>query len=287
MRNKPIIHKLLALIICCFCLSFTGFADRLADDGIVVKSTNYLLDKNSGKMVKSGNSIMYISADKILIRQTSDNKEEPSVLFDATKNELIIFLNSKEYMVVDEAQMKIIKQQLKSMYDMMEKMKANMSDEQKKLMEKNLPGDDKPLNATFTANGRSTVNGWASEKFTAKVNGELVSDIYIASYGAIGATKGDFAAMQKMMIFFRTHLSGLGRQFKMQSDASFMALGGDNPAFTKGVPVKISTYDKNLKTGDTIIDSIDKKTLSGDLFKIPSQMIKKDLTELFQSGMNR
>lgn len=283
MKNRPIIFKLLLLVIGCIALSFS----TLADNGVVVKATNYELDDDTGKMVKTGTSTMYISADKILIKQSSDGKNDPSVIFDAVRNEMIIFLNAKEYMVLDEAQMVTIQKQLKSMMEMMEKMKANMTDEQKKLMEKNMPGSGKEGKTIFSSGGKSTINGWSSQKYSAKVGSELISDIFIASYSTVGVSKNDFSAMIKMMTFFQKNLSGLGKQFKMKSDASFMTLGGDNPAFTKGFPVKISSYADGVKTGDTIIDSVDKKTLSSDLFKIPSHMTKKDMNQMFQGGMNR
>ncbi len=283
MKNKPIIFKLLVIALGCLALSFSS----LADNGVVVKATNYELDDDTGKMVKTGTSTMYIGADKILIKQTSEGKNDPSVMFDAVKNEMIVFLNAKEYMVLDEAQMATIQKQLNSMMEMMEKMKANMTDEQKKMMEKNMPSMDKEGKTTFITGGRSTINGWSSEKYSAKIGSELVSDIFIASYSTVGVSKSDFSAMTKMMMFFQKHLSGLGKQFKMKSDASFMALGGDNPAFTKGFPVKISSYEGGVKTGDTIIDSIDKKTLSSDIFKIPGHMVKKDMAQMFQGGMNR
>ncbi len=282
MKNKPIIFRMLLVAIGFMLLSFS----TMADNGVVIKATNYERD-DSGKMVKSGSSTMYISSDKILIKQVSEGKDEPTVMFDAAKNEMIVFLNAREYMVLDETQMAAIQKQMNSMMEMMEKMKANMTDEQRKMMEKNMPTAASDAKTTFTASGSSTINGWSSQKYVAKIGSELVSDIFIASYSTVGVSKNDFSAMVKMMKFFQKHLSGLGKQFKMKSDASFMALGGDNPAFSKGFPVKISSYEDGVKTGDTTIDSIEKKALSSEIFKIPSHMTKKSMTQMFQGGMNR
>lgn len=266
-------------------ISFGLAAQADADNGIVVKSTNYTIDKSSGEKTKLGNNTMYFTRDKLMIKQKDQNGKSTTVIFYGNKNEMVVFLNSKEYIVIDEAQMAMIKQQLESVRAMMEQMKANMTDEQKKMMDKNFPGKNgKKVTTTYQKDGSKTINGWTSSKYLALENGNKVSELYIASYSTLGVSKADFTAMEKLMQFFRKHLADISDQFNMGSDTGFMALTGDNPAFNSGVPVKVTTFEGGKATSDTIIESVEKKALGEDLFAIPSHMQKKDLGQMFQGG---
>lgn len=266
-------------------ISFGLAAQADADNGIVVKSTNYTIDKSSGEKTKLGNNTMYFTRDKLMIEQKDQNGKSTTVIFYSNKNEMVVFLNSKEYIVIDEAQMAMIKQQLESVRAMMEQMKANMTDEQKKMMDKNFPGKNgKKVTTTYQKDGSKTINGWTSSKYLALENGNKVSELYIASYSTLGVSKADFTAMEKLMQFFRKHLADISDQFNMGSDTGFMALTGDNPAFNSGVPVKVTTFESGKATSDTIIESVEKKALGEDLFAIPGHMQKKDLGQMFQGG---
>ena len=268
-----------------FFISFGIVAKSNAGDGVVLKATNYLIDKNSGEKTKLGSNTMYFTQDKLMIKQKDENGKSTTILFFGNKNEMVIFLNSQEYMVIDEAQMAVIKQQLQSVQAMMEQMRANMTEEQKKMMDKNFPGKNaEKVTTTYEKGGSKTINGWNSSKYSALENGNKVSELYIASYSTMGVSKADFMAMEKLMKFFRKHLADVSNQFNMGSDTGFMALTGDNPAFNAGVPVKVTTFESGKATSDTIIESVEKKTLSDDLFTIPGHMKKKDLSQMMQGG---
>lgn len=266
-------------------MCFGMVAKSNAGNGVVLKATNYSIDKNSGEKTKIGSNTMYFTPDKLMIKQKDQNGKSTTVIFYGNKNEMVIFLNSQEYIVIDEAQMAMIKQQLEGVRAMMEKMKANMTDEQKKMLEKNLPGKNgEKVTTSYEKGGSKTINGWTSSKYSALENGNKVSELYIASYNVLGVSKADFAAMEKLMQFFRKHLADVSDQFSMGSDTGFLALTGDNPAFNAGVPVKVTTFEGGKATSDTIIESVEKKVLNEDLFAIPGNMKKKDIGEMFQGG---
>ena len=268
-----------------FFMCFVVVAKSNAGNGVVIKGTSYLIDKNSGEKTKTGSNTMYFTADKLMIKQLDQNGKSTTVIFYGNKNEMVIFLNSQEYIVVDEAQMAMIKQQLESVRAMMEQMKANMTEEQKKMLEKNMPGQSgEKVTTSYKKEGTKTINGWASNKYSALENGNKVSELYIASYNTLGVSKADFSAMEKLMQFFKKHLSDISGQFSMGSDTGFLGLTGDNPAFNTGVPVKVTTFERGKPTSDTIIESVEKKALNESLFAIPSNMRKKDIGEMFQGG---
>ena len=272
-------------IICIFFVCVGLMLQAEAGDGIVVKSSNYHIDKSSGEKTKIGSNTMYFMPDKLMIKQKNEQGKFTTVIFDGNKNEMVIFLNSNEYMVIDEAQMAMIKQQLESVRSMMEQMRANMTDEQKKMMDKNFPGKNgEKVTTTYKKEGSKTINGWSSSKYSAMENGSKVSELYIASFSTLGVSKGDFAAMEQLMKFFRKHLADISGQFNMGSDTGFMALTGENPAFDAGVPVKVTTFEAGKATSDTVIESVEKQALSENLFAIPGHMKKKDMSQMFQGG---
>ena len=259
-----------------------------AGNGVVVKTTNYLFNSSSGEKTKTGTSTMYMTSQKLMIKQEESNGKSTTIIFNSGKNEMILFLNSQEYIVLDEKEMALIKQQLAGVKEMMEKMKANMTEEQKKMMEKNFPGSNgEKVTTSYEKGGSKTINGWSSSKYSALQNGTKVSELYIASYGALGVSKADFVVMKSMMEFFRKHMADFSNQFSMGSDASFMALSGDNPAFNTGVPVKVTAFSAGKAISDTIIESVEKKAISESLFAIPGHMKKKDLAQMLQGGFNR
>ncbi|MDN5217453.1 hypothetical protein QQ020_35605 [Fulvivirgaceae bacterium BMA12] len=268
-----------------FFISFGLSVKSFAGNGVVVKTTNYLFNGSSGEKTKSGSSTMYMTSQKLMIKQEESDGKSTTIIFNSTKNEMILFLNSQEYIVLDEKEMAVIKQQLAGMREMMEKMRANMTEEQKKMMDKNFPGSGQKVTTSYEKGGSKTINGWNSSKYSALQNGTKVSELYIASYGALGVSQSDFAVMKSMMEFFRKHLADFSNQFGMGGDASsFMALSGDNPAFNAGVPVKITAFSAGRAISDTIIDSVEKKAINESLFTIPSHMKRKDLAQMMQGG---
>ena len=153
------------------------------------------------------------------------------------------------------------------------------------MMEKNFPGGTgEKITTTYKKEGSKTINGWASSKYSALENGNKVSELYITSYSTFGVSRSDFVAMEKLMEFCRKHLADVRSQFDMGSDTGFMALSGDNPAFSAGVPVKVTTFEGGKATSDTIIDSVEKQNLSDNLFAINGNMKKKNLSEMMQGG---
>ncbi len=268
-----------------FFISFGLSVKSFAGNGVVVKTTNYLFNGSSGEKTKSGTSTMYMTSQKLMIKQEESDGKSTTIIFNSTKNEMILFLNAQEYIVLDEKEMAVIKQQLAGVKEMMEKMRANMTEEQKKMMDKNFPGSGKKVTTSYEKGGSKTINGWNSSKYSALQNGTKVSELYIASYGALGVSQSDFAVMKSMMEFFRKHLADFSNQFGMGGDASsFMALSGDNPAFNAGVPVKITAFSAGRAISDTIIDSVEKKAINESLFTIPSHMKRKDLAQMMQGG---
>jgi hypothetical protein len=259
----------------------------MASDGVVIKSTSYKLDA-SGQKTKIASNVMYMSGAKILIKQDDVSGKGVSMIFDSNKNEMIVFMNENEYMIIGEAEIIAIKAQLKSMLSMMEQMKDNLPPEQRKQYEKQKAAlNGEASNASYKKVGTETINGHKSDKYAAFSDDVKVSEFYITAFSSFGVSKTDFEPMEKMMTFFREQIGSLSGNFQMGGDASFMTLGGDNPAFGSGVPVKVTTFSDGKATSDNIIENVEKKNIDPDLFKIPANMKKTDLMQMMQGGFNR
>jgi len=226
---------------------------------------------------------MYMSLDKILIKQ-SQGGNDVTVLFDGNKNEMYFYLNQNEYMVLGEQEIKMIKEQMKGISAMMEQMRENLTEEQKKMLDKNLPQEGKKSTITYKMSGTANINGWNSNKYMAFEDNEKIVELFIASFSNLDFKKSDFTAMSKMMKFFQENLADLGNQFNMGKDAGFLGLSGDNPAFDQGIPVKITVFEGGEAIMDTVVDKIEKQNIDPNMFKIPANMKKKDLSQMFQSG---
>lgn len=284
MYIKTFFKSVLTLTLLIGLISFSASAA----DGVVITSTSYKIDATGGK-IKMGSNTMYLYGNKIFVKQHDESGNGVSMIFDGNKNEVIVFMNDKEYMVFGEKELSVIKTQLKNMMSMMEQMKDQLPPEQRKQYEKQKAALNGEVPASsFKKTGGETINGWKSDKYTVTTDNVKVSDIYVADFSQFGVTKNDFKGIEKMMKFFQEQIGGLSNNFQMGSDASFMMMGGDNPAFETGIPVKVTSFADGQPSTDTVIDSVEKKSIDTKMFEIPSSMQKRDLMEMFQGGgMNR
>ena len=262
----------------CVVILFT-FNVATAAEGVKIQSTTK--DVSSGS---TSSTNIYLTSDKVLL-ENRGGRDNGSVVFDAIREEFrFIDHNKKEYYVFDKQTLIQLKDQIKMMAMMMRQFADQMSEEQRKKLDKIMNPNSNASMEFKASNKTQKVSRWKTTKYEGYTDGAKITEMYIATFESIGIDKERFTAMQKMMSFFKQNLNEITAL--LPTGGSFSQIGFDesSPVFKDGIPVKTISYNNGTPKDENIVNSISSENIAETLFNIPQGYIQRSINIQNQMG---
>lgn len=208
---------------------------------------------------------------------------DAKMLFLGGRQEVIMIDHpSKTYMVIDEATVKRLeqqvsaaKQQMAAMLAQMEEQMKHMTEEQraqvKQLMESRMPaGQAKAaVKTTVKKQGEDKVAGVSCTKLLILLNDKPTGKVCVAQAGALGLDTQDYHSMANATDTVRRFME----QVSGRNDNDTVSM---NLRAMKGIPVRMT----DLVDGDvSILDSRSSADLDAALFRVPDGYGKRDMLQ--------
>lgn len=254
-------------------LLFTTAANAQVE-AIVMNSTT--LDKQA----KSTTSKTYIHEQKVLIESTGQHSS--TMLFDAEEETFyIIDHKKKEYTQMTRQDIESLSAMLGEQMKMLEQQLAALPEAQREAVRKqmNIPFEQQQEVKYQKETSGSTVKGWKTDKFVGMADGQKKSEIYLATYEALGQDKEDFEALEKFLSMMQEFARGMAQHLP---NAGLAFLGEQMPDFQGGIPVKTILYNEQGEAISTsTINSIEEEEAEESLFSIPEDYKQKEITQSF------
>jgi hypothetical protein len=228
----------------------------------------------NGDKDEAKSSYMILSNDKIRLDDNTDEGKK-TVIFDTSKQKLVVIDHDKEsYMVIDQTTFANMKKQIESMKEGLKQQLANLPEAQRKQMEKMMGIGDVALNYSADKTGETKeINGWNTNKYTLKLNGESLSEVWATPVDNLGFTVDDFSVMKKFGKFF----SELAKTLPMKNKNSMSAIVEN----IDGIPI----MTKNIETDEvTELQKASKYTPTSADFDIPNNYTEQKIQ---MPGMDR
>lgn len=252
--------KRLSLFGLLLCLSLSVWAE----DGIFILSKTKTLESGS-----VATSEIYLTANKMLVKNTG--AENSSIIFDGG-TEIFTYIDNKkkEYYQFDKPTLLQLKEQIRMMAKMMQQFSANMPADQKAKFDQILnpkQGDS----MTYQTNGNNDkVGSWKTVGYDGLNDGDKMLQMNIASYSTLGVNESQFAVMKQMMDYFKQNLQEVVALLPTGGSFSQLNFDENSPILKDGVPVKTIAYKDGAPTNENVVESLMKKSISSDQFKIPA-----------------
>ncbi|WP_420582841.1 hypothetical protein [Reichenbachiella sp.] len=235
-----------------------------AEDGIFILSKTKTLE--NGKVATSE---IFLTADKMLVKNSgADNS---SIIFDG-KTEVFTFIDNKrkEYYQFDKPTLLQLKEQIKMMAKMMQQFASNMPAEQKAKFDQILNPNSGDL-MTYKVNGMNNkVGSWKTVGYDGLNEGNKLLQLNIASYNTLGVSESEFGVMKQMMNYFKENLQEVVALLPTGGSFSQLNFDENSPILKDGIPVKTIAYKDGKATNENVVESLNKKDISADQFKVPA-----------------
>lgn len=246
-----------------FCLLFVSFT-VMAEDGIFILSKTKTLESGS-----VATSEIYLTANKMLVKNSGS--ENSSIIFDGN-TEIFTYIDDKkkEYYQFDKPTLMQLKEQIRMMAKMMQQFAANMPADQKAKFDQILNPQSGDMMSYKTNGKNDKVNGWKTVGYDGLKESDKMLQMNIASFSTLGVSENQFAVMKQMMNYFKENLQEVVAL--LPSGGSFSQLNFDenSPILKEGIPVKTIAYKEGEATNENVVESLSKKSISADQFKIPA-----------------
>jgi hypothetical protein len=217
---------------------------------------------------------MFVTKDKLKADMPTGTGEGAStVIFRGDKDLLwVIDHEKKSYTVLDKETLEEVSGKMDAMMKQMEEQLAKLPPEQRKMIEEqmkgNLPGGQEvkmPSVEVKKTGRKDKIAGHSCVLHEVLVDGEKDSEVWVASWGDVGVTEDDFQAFRDMAGFFES----------MFESSSFLQQGVDQAQpfqimdEVDGFPVLIRDIENGEIESETVLRSIDKRSLGSEVFEIP------------------
>ena len=190
----------------------------------------------------------------------------------------------KSYVELSRESMGALKAQMDAAMAQMRQQMANMPPDQRKMVEEMMakqgggammgqPAGPPPTVTFEKAGGKQTIGKWSCEGFARMENGRKTDDMCIARLGELGLTRDDMKAFGGLTQMLKSSM-GPAQQSgaaAMDFDTMSKAIGFD------GAPVRSVHYLPNGVQHETVVKAIERKSLSPDLFELPSGYAKQEM----------
>jgi len=252
--------KKVSLIGLLLCLSLSV----MAEDGIFILSKTKTIE--SGGMATSE---IYLTANKMLVKNSGTDNS--SIIFDGS-TEVFTFIDNKkkEYYQFDKPTLMQLKEQIRMMAKMLQQFSANMPAEQKAKFDQIL-NPRKGDMMIYKTNGKNDkIGSWRTTGYDGLDDGTKMLQMNIASYNTLGVKETEFAVMKQMMTYFKENLQEVVALLPTGGSFSQLNFDDNSPILKDGIPVKTIAYKEGVAANENTIESLSKKSISADQFKIPA-----------------
>ena len=246
-------------------------------EALVISSTT--LDQKG----KPTTSKAYLKGDKMMV-ETGDEKQKQIMLFDADKEAMyIINHKKKEYTEMTKEDMEALSAMMQQQFAVMEQQLEMLPEKQREMVRKQMAAamgtGQKPAEFSLEEKGVQ-VKEWKADKYVGKSDQQKQSEIYIASYSALGQEAKDFEALGKFFDLMKEYMQGMTKNMPSMSLGFFSE---NMPGYKEGIPVKTVMYNnKQEPISTTMLDSIGKEEVSKESFSVPEKYKKQKLTDMAQ-----
>ncbi|MFY0650975.1 MAG: hypothetical protein JXQ96_03030 [Cyclobacteriaceae bacterium] len=248
-----------------------SIVSTLAADGIKIISTTKNLSNKA-----AFNTNIYITATQVALENKGGGQNNTFIFNSASEEFTYVDHAKKEYYHFDKATMQQLKQQIKMLMMMMKSFAANMPEDQKKKLDKIINNDQTEME--FASTGKSSkVGKWGTSIYEGKTKGEKATDMYIATFKAIGYSQEKFEVMQKLIQYFKSNLSEIAAFLPTGGSFSQISFDETSPVFKDGVPVKTISYENNQAKNENIVQSIKSESFSNAIFQAPTGYVRKQI----------
>jgi hypothetical protein len=222
------------------------------------------------------NSTSRLYLDKDCIRVEMGENETDNVVIYRMDQRVFWILNTRDKTYVEMTEQDLKKMAV-AMNEAMQKMQEAMKDlppEQRAMMEEMMKGNPSAEKAKTTYKKVSSgekVGDWTTDKYVAKSETEITEEVWTAQPEALGLKAEDFAGLNKMSEFFSEY-------FKDEDFYHPLILEGKaQPGDYSGLPLRIISYNKGMKTHQTEIQEIKREKFSASLFDLPAGYTKQEM----------
>lgn len=241
---------------------------------LVISATS--LDKEA----KATTTKTYIK-DSRMLTETSGNKQENLMLFDADE-EILYIINHKKKEVTEMTRedMEAMSAMIKEQMAMLDQQLEMMPESQRKMLREKVSAaygqQHKPAEYTLKESG-TAVKNWKADKYVGMADGKKQSEMYIASYEQLKLDKNDFKTVEK----FYQLMKGFAQSLSKSVPGTAMSFISESmPAYEKGIPVKSVLYDAREEATHTmLVEEIGEKEVDEAVFDIPEDYKRKKMAD--------
>lgn len=233
----------------------------------------------------SGQTVMFMNRDSVLINIGSANQ---SVLYDA-QADAFKHLNHDErsYMEFDQEMIQDLSAGINAAMGEMQKAMASMPKEQQDMMARFLgkaPPEEKPAEPKreITKTGKKQeVNGVPCVLYTLTENGELISEMWVASYRALKIKPSDVEGFRKLTAFQEKMMESFkNNPMAKQNMKSGMSLHSD----IDGFPLLVKSYSNGVVENEFKVDSVLNIDDDGSRYRVPANYRKQEMPGMGGGG---
>lgn len=183
---------------------------------------------------------------------------------------------TETYMEFDQVTLQQMSQQMNAMFEQMKSKMADMTPEQRAMMEKMMQpkvgAEGGPKLEVKATGEKSTIEGKSCTKYEVWVEGERTSEVWVTSWSVAQASKEDFAPMRDMAAFLEAAMRS--NPF-LQSLVSGLDWGGMDQI--DGFPVLVRQLDGTTAVRETKFKGARSKTIEAATFEIPAGWTRQEL----------
>ncbi len=249
-----------------------------AQNGLEITMQNSLYDSFGGSIKNQKSNTIWIKGQKLKI--ASDKPDEPVMIFNGQKEEMIILFRDKsQFAVLNKSDLAKINLKLDEAQKRIESEISMMPAEQQKIMREQMKSMFESNTATTInyelSNESQQISSYATKKFIGSVSNEIIEEIFIASMDQFEIEKSDFAIYSTMMDFMRVNMSSLFKTIPGNPNGNVKQQ--DHPGFKNGIPVKTVNYVKGKKHSEETLQTLNKIDLPDEALEVTPGFKKIDL----------
>jgi hypothetical protein len=241
--------------------------------------------KDNYSKTVSTNTNSFKGSDMKMDFYEDGKKPSTSIIFKGDRDEMINLDHiHKTYSVMDKETLKSLASQMNEAMAQMEKATAEMSPEERAMMERMMKGtmptmqDTKHVEPVIKQAGSGNVSGYSCTKYEVYKGTEKVRELCITKWSNIEGGSEIQSSLLKMANFMEDLSKSLppGSNF-MASTANFEKNVFNQISKLNGFPVQTTDYDKGSVTGITTFKSSNNTGLDTSAFEPPAGYEKQDL----------
>lgn len=252
-------------------------ASQLMAGVVYTLNTKEFQDGSAGGKMK-----VFIEGDDLRVEMVEGGAREGAFIFKGKERTMLMIDDKRrQYMVMDEQTIQGLASQMNQAMAEYQKMLESVPPQQRAMMEQmmkqqmgNMMQQAAPAKeSVLTKSGKNkSISGYQTIHYLEKMEGLLENEYWVTNWNNVDGGEEVMDAFKNMAKFqeelFKAFSSGgnnpLAGVLQSFSDNMFKKLND-----LEGFPVAVINYDQGVKSSETILESIDKRSLEAALFSPP------------------